>query len=852
MRYTSYRRMVTFALAVTTILGLNACEKETDECTVWSDCAEPMACRAGVCVQPELPQPTAWATRVPAPTDATENVLITGRLVSPPASSVQVGTFPTRMAIHPSGAYVAINENGWGTYTSPDRSVRAHYLRIYATDSGDLVSELRMPGDRMHIDLEFNATGDTLYVSGGQDPRLLSFAVSASGAVTYSTNYDLDDCFGTGIALNTDETKAYVSCYLTAEAMEVDLSSGALRDFKAGDWPYDIALTGDGKRLYISNAATGFNPEPGDTVTVVEVATARVQAIVPVGLGPQGMALNSAGNRLYVANNKTDDIHVIDTATAKVIQHISMHPEADGSQTHADEDDEGEVLKGSYPTALLLDEAAGRIYINATHENRIAVLDMTTGEHLGDIPTEWYPTHMALTPDRTRLAILSGYGRGDGPSSLSGRYTDGMEDWVSSGRQLHGSYFSIPTPTLMELEVMSRTVAHNNNVQERYFDLSAPNDSALPYPAQVDVKSPIEYVFFVFKENFTFDGSYGALGIGNGDPELQMWDEKLLVNQWALAREFTLFDNFFCNGEGSTDGHQWAAAGIEPDFMQRGMIMDYGDLGGPQVVVSLDPGTMPQSRLFLPHLLDQGIAAYGYGGLENFGAEGYFKYRDYWLEDYPWNLETGPRDEERARMFVDDFQQRVKNNTVARFNWIFFPNNHGLGLSKGEPTPESMVADNDLATGMVVDAVSNSPVWEKSLILVLEDDAQGAYDHVDKHRCPALAISPWVKRGHVSSVLYNFTNFHRTVEQLVGSEPMHRLDRDAVAMYDIFTARPDTRPYKLIPRAYPETLYDGAESVAAHMSRTMDWSDIDKDPRQAEFFWRYLKGTEPPARVRIR
>jgi hypothetical protein len=261
---------------------------------------------------------------------------------------------------------------------------------------------------------------------------------------------------------------------------------------------------------------------------------------------------------------------------------------------------------------------------------------------------------------------------------------------------------------------------------------------------------------------------------------------------------------------------------------------------------------MPKSKLFLPHLLAQGIDAFGYGGLENFGANGYTDYADNWLRDYKWNLETGPRDRERAQMFIDDFNKRVANGRVAQFNWIFFPNNHTLGLQMGEPIPESMVADNDEAVGMVVDAVSHSPVWDESLIIVFEDDAQGAYDHIEKHRCPALAIGPWVKRGYVSAVQYSFPNFHRTVEAILGAAPMNRFDQKASPMYDIFTARPNTTPYDLIPRT-PEVLYDGTNGGIGSdkLARSMDWSGIDRNENQAEFFWRYLgKGPLPPAAIR--
>ncbi|MCB1153119.1 bifunctional YncE family protein/alkaline phosphatase family protein [bacterium] len=812
-------------------------------CTTYADCDDPQICKANFCADPIFPVLNEdIAFRRPTNDSTTENMLVNGRLIRPPVESTLLGTFPTRSALHPGGEILVVNENGFGTVTDPeDWRDKDHYLRVVDTATMDVVQELRMPNESMYIGMVFNGAGDRLYVSGGKDQKIWVYDVDpakATDPLTQLESIAVPECYTTDLALDEANDALYVSCDLQEAVYRYDLDGKSLTGpWKANVRPYTIALSDDGSRLYVANWASagllqGRPKNGGDTVTVINTSNGKTVEEIVVGLSPEGMVFSPNGKRLYVACNKSDDIFVINTNNNTIVDQISMHGDTG-------------ALKGMSPTMMALSPDGDTLYVAAAGENFIGVIDLVDGEMDGMIPTEWYPTDVELSADGNTLYVLSGKGRGDGPTEYEGEGPIG-ENRDQVGRQLFGSVFKMAVPNATDLADYTEEVIENNTRQSLYFDLSGGNDTALPSPGD-DRESPIKYVFFILKENFSYDCAYGSFEKGDGDPDFNIWTEDMIPNQRELARDFVLFDNFYADSESSIDGHQWAAAGIEPDFVEKGWVLDYAGYGMPTIAVSLTPGSIPESQFFMPHLIDAGLDVRAYGGWENFGTQTLTKYASYIRFDYNFNLSQETRDRDRGYIFVDEFSQFIDEGKVPPFSWVFLPNNHAFGYSVGNYTPAHWVADNDEGVGLVVDAIANSPIWGESIIFILEDDAQHGFDHVDKHRSPVMVVSPWVKRGYVSSVAYSMPNIHKTIEAILGVDPMHRFDNLATPMYDIFAARPNMEPYEFIDRIWPEEIYMGDENELTRASAKMDWDDIDRNADAGALYWRIYKGTEPPA-----
>ena len=631
-------------------------------CGTYADCPDPEICKDGFCAEPVFPQTNEIALRRVTADDPDENLIVHGRLIRPAAHSTRLGTFPTDLALSPDGRMLAINENGFGTvWNSENPNDKRHALRIVDTDSMEVVQTVVMPGGSMFFGLRFSADGTRLYVTGGDDRAIHVYTVNTDARqVALERSIPVSDCYTSDIALSADERTLYTACNLEDEVAVVDLDSDSVVDrWDAGSRPYTLALLPDDSRLYVANwsipsiyskrldddaKSNPSRPDGGDSVTVLRTNSGRRAAKITVGLSPEGMLMTAGGETLYVVCNKTDDVFAIDTATNTVAKRISLHGDT-------------LALKGILPTMAALSPDEKTLYLAGAGENLIAVVDTNTGALRGTIPTEWYPTDVAVSSDGSTLYVLNGKGRGDGP-------TESEEDEQSPvGRQLFGTVFSMRVPTTTALIDYTQTVRENNAWQDGYFDFSAGNDSALPSPP--GGPSPIKYVFFILKENFSYDSAWGDFERGEGDPDYQTWPEDSIINQRLLAREFTLFDNFYCDAESSIDGHQWAAASIEPDFVEKGWVLDYAGYGFPEIAVSLTPGSVPESQFWMPHLIQQGINVRSYGGEENFGLEVLTTYRDYVDLGYPFLLDRRWLDRDRGDRFKAEFERRVAEGDGA-------------------------------------------------------------------------------------------------------------------------------------------------------------------------------------------
>ncbi len=341
-----------------------------------------------------------------------------------------------------------------------------------------------------------------------------------------------------------------------------------------------------------------------------------------------------------------------------------------------------------------------------------------------------------------------------------------------------------------------------------HFGQAAPAGDGSVIPKTVGGSSPIKHVIYVMKENRTYDQILGDLGRGNGDPSLAMFPEAVTPNQHALARQFVTLDNFYCDGEVSADGWMWSTASYANTYNQKNWPLDYSiwgrpyDFGGFANVPS-DPDNTESAGFPGPDVtkcfLWDGLAAKGVS-YRNYGffigalpalvpatMPGLAGHTD--LDYSGWDLRYP--DQSRVDEWLKDFSGFESSGQMPTVQLVYLPRDHTMNTASGQPAPTAMVADNDLALGRLVDAVSHSRFWPDTAIFVVEDDAQDGADHVDTHRTVAQVISPYSQLGTVDSTFYSTVSMLRTIELIVGVPPLTQFDAAATPMSACFSPVPE-------------------------------------------------------------
>jgi hypothetical protein len=370
-------------------------------------------------------------------------------------------------------------------------------------------------------------------------------------------------------------------------------------------------------------------------------------------------------------------------------------------------------------------------------------------------------------------------------------------------------------------------------------------------PERIGEPSTIKHVFYIIKENRTYDQVLGDLGRGNGDSTLTQFGQKVTPNAHKLANTFPLLDNLYTPGIHSAEGHPWVTQATDTDYEEKtadggdnrsywhdpmsnaptGAIWDNTlahhetteNFGETRDIFSGPEPFGHWTDWYNDYLImsgqKQGSLHVPVGDYQSKSSNAYPEMDSITYKPYPNNSLSIP-DVYRAQLFVDRFNEHVKNNDLPQFTTIYLPDDHTAGTSKSVPTPQAMVADNDQAVGKIVDAISHSPYWKDSAIFITEDDTQTGVDHVDGHREPAFVVSPWVKKGITDSHYWTTNNMIRSMEQILGLPPMNQNDAAADPMSEIFTDKPDFTPYNLVPNQIPLNWMNGQPAPQAATAAT--------------------------------
>ena len=702
-----------------------------------------------------------------------------------------------------------------------------------------------------------------------------------------------------GLAVSADGAKLYACGNLSNTLVELDVASGrVLRVFDVGVAPYDVVLTGG--KAYVSNWG-GRRPRPGEltgpagrgtevkvdpvkhvategSVTVIDLA-AGTAAEVLTGLHASALAVSPDGRHVVCANAASDTLSVIDTRTGAVVETIWAKP------SPAD-------LFGAQPNALAFDPTGRTLYVANGTQNAVAVVAFEPGERQsklqGLIPVGWFPGALVFDAPRRTLHVANIKGHPTAPKAYE---EEGVAPGATGFNSHHysGSLSLVPVPEAHDLPKLSDTVWQNlrrDRIAEARLP-PRPGQPARAVPDRIGEPSLIKHVVYVIKENRTYDQVLGDVEVGNGDPRLCIFPERVTPNQHKLVREFVLLDNTYCAGILSADGHQWSTTAIGTDYLERsfaGWPRSYPDGMGEDEADAL--AYSPAGFLW-DNALRHGIRIRNYGefmapavkwrdpkrkGSPDFLAnyrtwkgesdEAVFASRPMIETIRPFSptayvgWEMSVPDQFRADFIIKELAELTARGEFPQLTIICLPNDHTSGTSPGSPTPAATVADNDLAFGRIVEALSRSPFWRQMAIFAIEDDPQNGFDHVSGYRTTAYLASPYAKRGAVVSTQYNTTSLLRTLEQILGLPPMNQLDASAVPMWDAFTDRPDYAPFVAVPSNVPlDQMNPAARALADPIARRdalasarMNFRQVDKAPEDAlnRILWRATKGTREP------
>ena len=745
--------------------------------------------------------------------------LATGVRLDPEGEFVDLGRLPLGMVVAPGGKQVVAVLSGWSEQG----------LQVIDLNSRKVTQTLAQ--DAAFYGAAFSADGKELYVSGGNEDAIYAYAWR-DGTATLDKKIVLgkqkEDKTGSrypaGLAASIKGNLLYVAENVGDSLAVVDPTSGkVMQRFSTDHYPYAVEASTDGY-VYVSAWA-------GETISIFRVladGTLSNNGRLRVGARPSALAASSDGSRLFVALAGSDRIAVVDTRAKKVLYYL---------QDRAP----GAPAEGSTPNALGLSADGSKLYVAEADNNAVAVFDVSRKTRtpavpglLGRIPTDWYPT--GVLEQSGQLLVLSGKGHGshanpDGPTPGEGIKRPTGYDLG----QLHGTLrLCAAEINSTKLADYSRRVAAANGWGQRQAERRYP---------------PFKHVVYIIKENRTYDQVLGDLKEGDGDPSLVFFGPAVAPNHRALALRFGLFDRFFTNAEVSSQGHIWSTAAYVTDYGEKTIPSLYANQRGNVDGEEVDE---PIGGFLWNLAAKKGIWFRDYGEMVT-GPEGWpVTQRDLRADVSPTYSEFNLKipDQKRADAWIEELTEFIRQGEMPALEVLHLPSDHTSGGRAGYPTPRAYMADNDLALGRIVEALSKSPFWRDTVVFVLEDDSQAGPDHVDSHRSPFFAISAYSRPGTIHRFA-NTTDVVAAIEDILGLDRLSKYDYFSRSLADVFAATPDLKPYTAITPQADMKEMNPAQGAAARMSEGLDLTAADRSDDRLfnRILWLMLKQDNPEPSV---
>ncbi len=754
-----------------------------------------------------------------------------GWKLSPAGRSLPLGDLPLNIAVAGSGKLMAVTNNG--------QSVQSIQLINPVTEK--VLDNVVVP--RSWYGLRFSADEKRLYASGGHDNRILEYTViqnrlQLTDSIVLGKKWP-NKISPAGIEIDDAANRMYVVTKENNSLYIIDISTkDIVKQVPLGAEAYNCILSANKKELYISLWG-------GDKILVFDILSGTVTGYIPVGDNPNELLLNKAGTILYVANANDNSVSVIDIAGRKVTEvlNTALYPDAPS---------------GSAPNGLALSGDEKTLYVANADNNCLAVFDVSRpgfSRSKGFIPVGWYPTNVKVVgkkifvtngkgftsmanpygpnPVRRREEVI--YQKGDTARRIDVQYIAGL---------FKGTMSIVNEPSATDLSVYSEIV-YANTPYSKDKELVTEGEPGNPVPMKVGDPSPVKHIFYIIKENRTYDQVLSDIPGGNGDTSLLLFGRKVTPNQHKLAEEFVLLDNFYVDAEVSADGHNWSTSANAVDYLEKTWPSSYGGRGGSYDGEGKRAIANPKKGFIWDFCKRAGVSFRTYGEFADDGKANIPVLENNFCPYFTdWNESV--RDTTRFYQWKREFDSLLAAKAVPQFNTIRFINDHTEGSKTGRPTPFAHVADNDLAVGLFVEYLSKSPIWKESVVFIIEDDAQNGPDHVDAHRSTAYVAGGFVKRKFIDHTMYSTSSMLRTIELILGLPPMSQYDAAAIPMWRCFTSTPNLAPFTSLPANIDLNEVNTTNTASARLSGTFDFSKEDAIPDLvfSEVIWKAVKGED--------
>ncbi|ASU36326.1 bifunctional YncE family protein/alkaline phosphatase family protein [Mucilaginibacter xinganensis] len=767
--------------------------------------------------------------QTPGKIEKTGQVLLpNGWKLSTAGRSLALGDLPLNMQLSASGKLLAVTNNGQSTQS----------IQLIDPKTEKLLDERIIK--KSWYGLAFSHDEKMLYASGGNDNRILAYPIQnkkigVADTIILGASWPKNKICTTGITVNKSNSRLYTVTKEDSALYVIEPATHKiLNRVKLPAEAYSCILSPDEKTLYISIWG-------GEEVCCYDTHTGKLTGSIKTGSHPNELLLNKKGTWLFVANANDNSVSVINTATRKTAEVFSttLYPTK---------------LTGSTTNGLALSANEKMLYIANADNNCLAVFDVGnpgSSKSAGFIPVGWYPTNVKILGNKILVANGKGFtsmANPRGPQPVKKTDNSGYQKGaVNSREQYIGGLFKgtlsfIDEPAETKLKAYTKQVYANTPFNNK-IAANAAGEAGNPIPRKRGDKSPIKYVFYIIKENRTYDQVLGDIPKGNGDTSLCIFGSKVTPNLHAIANEFVLLDNFYVDAEVSADGHNWSMAAYATDFIEKTWPTSYGGRGGNYDSEGTRKAGDPRDGYIWDYCKRAGISYRTYGEFVDDGKPNIKALKDHYCAQAPgFNLDI--TDIKRYEVWAHDFDSLRSINSVPQFNTIRISNDHTSGQKKGAISPIAAVADNDQGVGRFIEHLSQSPIWKESVVFVLEDDAQNGPDHIDAHRSPVYIAGPYVKRNAVIHNMYSTSGVLRTIELILGLPPMSQYDAAAMPMFECFTGKADLSSYKLKPAEVNLEQRNVADNKSSLKSAHFNFSKEDAVPDLAlnEVIWKYVKG----------
>jgi YVTN family beta-propeller protein len=757
-------------------------------------------------------------------------LLPNGWKLSPAGRSLPLGDLPLNMQLSQSGKLLAITNNGQSTQS----------LQLIDPRNEKLLDEQELK--KSWYGIAFSTDETKLYASGGNDNCILTFNINNNklgkpDTIKLGLPWPQNKICPTGIAVNKNNSRLYTVTKEDSTLYVINPNNGSIiKQVKLPAEAYSCILSPDEKALYISLWG-------GDKIAFYNTASQTLNTI-NAGSHPNELLLNKKGSLLFVANANDNSVSIINTATHKILETVatSLYPTR---------------LTGSTTNGFALSANEKNIYIANADNNCLAVFDVSkpgNSQGLGFIPVGWYPTNVKMLGNKILVSNGKGFtsmANPKGPQPVKKADNSGYQTGAINSREQYigglfkGSLSFIDVPQAAKLKAYTKQVYANTPFNNK-LAAQAPGEAGNPIPRRKGEKSPIKHVFYIIKENRTYDQVLGDMPTGNGDTSLCIFGKKVTPNHHAIANEFVLLDNFYVDAEVSADGHNWSMAAYATDFVEKTWPTSYGGRGGKYDFEGTRKAAYPRDGFIWDYCKRAGVSYRTYGEFVTDGEHSKANLKSlegHYCKQSP-GFDMDVKDITRVAAWKHDFDSLLTINAVPQFNSIRISNDHTSGQKKGAYTPIACVADNDLAIGQFLEHLSKSSIWKESVVFILEDDAQNGPDHVDAHRSPVFVAGPYVKRNTVIHSMYSTSGVLRTMELILGLPPMSQYDAAAMPLYECFTSNPNFSPYIAKPAQVDMEKRNVAVNKSSVRSAAFNLKDADAAPDLDlnEVVWKSVKG----------